>query len=394
MTYVPRNAEIQLRRDLELFPCIGITGPRQSGKSTMIRQVLRDCPYVTFDDPDEERAFRDDPRGFMNRFPDRAIFDEVQRVPELFRYVKMWVDAAPSSRGRFILTGSNQFSLQKNISESLAGRIGLQALLPFETSELPLEARKLQILYGSYPALATRAYEGAREWYAAYFSTYIEKDVRLVYEIGKLADFQALVRLLAARTGAELNSSALSRELGVSANTVDSWISVLEAGYIVFRLPPFHGNIGKRIIKRPKLYFWDTGLVSYLTGLRDIESLEGGPLAGPIFETLIVSELQKKCAHRGLERDFWFYRDYAGGEIDLVLRDYDAKLVEFIEIKSGRTPKSEWARRLEEVSRPLRSYFEPEGLRFRDTIIYRGETQRDWPKPGTDFVNWQEMLIS
>ena len=370
-----------------------VTGPRQSGKSTMIRRVMPDLPYVTFDDPDEELAFRDDPKGFLSRFPDKVILDEVQRVPDLFRYLKMAIDSEPQQKGRFILTGSNQFSFQKGISESLAGRIGLLHLLPFETEEIPERLRVDQMLSGSYPALVAANYDGVREWYSSYFGTYLEKDIRLVFDIGKLTDFQLVVRLLAARTGQEQNAASLSRELGVSAKTVDSWVSVLEAGYLIFRLEPFHGNIGKRLIKRSKLYFWDTGLLCHLTGLRDKDSMEGGPLAGPIFETMVITELKKRSEHRGLERDFWFYRDNAGNEIDLIIHDHAESTVSFIEIKWGQTAKSEWAYHLEKVAGLIIPSFTGQDVSFRRIIVYRGETKLNWPKEGSDYINWQEMLV-
>ena len=394
MDYIARNAEIRLRRYLELFPCVALTGPRQSGKSTMIRHALPDLPYISFDDPDEELAFHRDPKGLLARFPDRVILDEVQRVPDLFRYLKLEIDAEPGRKGRFILSGSNQLSFQKGISESLAGRIGLMPLLPFETEEIPESLRPYQALRGSYPALVASEYEGSREWFSSYFGTYLEKDIRLVFEIGKLSDFQSLVRLIAARTAQELNATSLSRELGISDKTVDNWISVMEAGYILFRLPPFHANMGKRLIKRPKLYFWDSGLACYLAGIRDSDSLEGGPLSGPIFETLIVAELKKRAAHRGMEREFYFFRDNAGDEIDLIIHDHDENSVSFVEIKSSHTAKSDWAYHVERVAALIASLFTREGTKFRSAIVYRGETKRNWPKTGIDFLNWQELLLS
>ncbi len=391
--YINRHAEKLLKTYTTIFPCVAVTGPRQSGKSTMVRRVFPEIPYVSFDDPDEELAFRTDPKGFLARFSGPVILDEVQRVGELFRYIKLSVDADPGMKGRFILTGSNQLTLRKEISESLAGRIGLLSLLPFELAEMPEATRADQILYGGYPALATNANRGAKEWFASYVVTYLEKDVRLVFDIGKLVDFQRLLRLLAARAAQELNASAVSREIGVSSNTVDSWVSVLEAGYIVFRLPPFHANLGKRLIKRPKVYFHDTGLVSYLTGIRDRESLEAGPLGGPLFENFIIAELIKRSLHGGEDKEFFFYRDNSGNEIDLIIQDRDRHETTFLEIKSGFTAKPAWAERLEKTASLIEASVTDPGMAFKCVVIYRGETKRNWPKAGIDFINYEEALL-
>jgi predicted AAA+ superfamily ATPase len=391
--YIHRHAEKLLKTYRDIFPCVAITGPRQSGKSTMVGRLLPEVPYVSFDDPDEELAFRTDPKGFLARFSGQVIFDEVQRVGELFRYIKMAVDAEPDKKGRFILTGSNQLTLRKEISESLAGRIGLLSLLPFEYGEMPEATRGDHLLYGGYPALATTSNFGAKDWFASYVSTYLEKDVRLVFDIGKLVDFQSLLRLLAARTAQEYNASALSREIGVSSNTVDSWVSVLEAGYIVFRLQPFHANLGKRLIKRPKIYFYDTGLTCYLTGIRDRESLEGGPLGGPLFENFVIADLIKRSHHGGEDKVFFFYRDNTGNEIDLIIQDNDSHEMTFIEIKSGFTAKPAWAEQLEKTASLIQQGIGGSGAAFKRVVIYRGETKRNWPKAGIDFVNYEEALL-
>jgi len=389
--YIPRAAEQRLRRYLELFPCVAVTGPRQSGKTTLVRHCLPELPYVSFDDPDEELALNRDPKGFLARFDGPVILDEVQRVPVLQRYLKLVIDAEPSRNGRFILTGSNQLLLQKSLSESLAGRIGLLQLLPLERQELPERLKSRQLLLGGYPALAARDYTGAREWFAAYLSTYLERDVRLVHDIGKLTDFQILVRLLAARCSQESNASSLAKEIGVSSHTVDHWISVLQAGYVGFALQPFHANLGKRLIKRPKLYFWDTGLACHLTGLRDREALEGGPLHGPLFENLVVAELRKHALHAGLDQDFWFYRDGGGTEIDLIIHDHDHGLVRCMEIKTGMTPKPDWAYRLQKAAALIRPGF-PEDHALVCEVVYQGESRSDWPRPGVDFVNLEDIF--
>lgn len=389
--YLPRRAEPRLHELLLNFPVVVLTGPRQSGKSTLVRQVLKGTPYVTFDDPEEQGAFEQDPRGFLRRFEGPVILDEVQRVPKLFRYLKMEVDSAPATVGRYLLTGSNQLLLQRNLSESLAGRAGFLSLLPLETAELPPALRPLQLLRGSYPGLAVRNYAGSRDWFSAYLATYLERDLRVMLDIGKLADFQTLVRLLAARTSQEFNASALAREIGVSSHTIEAWTSALHASYLTFALAPFAANLGKRLIKRQKVYWWDTGLVCSLTGLSTQEALDGGPLAGPLFENLIVAECVKRSLHRGSGEIFWFYRDNSGLEVDLIVEDQAAKTVSLNEIKSGATAKADWATRLKRVAALLSPTWEAQGYVVKCRIIYRGETLKSWPTPDTDFVNWQDL---
>ena len=372
-----------------MFSAVGVTGPRQSGKSTMLQHVFPEYPFTTFDDPAEEFAFSTDPQGFLARFSGPVIFDEVQRVPDLFRYIKMSIDENPELKGRFLLTGSNQFGFLKGAGESLAGRIGLLSLLPFETGEMSADFQLRQIWTGSYPSPVMNNGEGLREWYSSYFRTYLEKDIRNQFDIGKLSDFQVLVRMLAARTGQEINTASLAKEVGVSAKTVDAWISVLEAGYIVFKLQPFHANIGKRLIKRAKLYFWDTGLVSWLTGIQSAPLWEGGPLKGPLFENLVVSECKKRALHTGIENVFMFYRDNGGNEIDLLVIDREHKKITLTEIKAGCTPKAEWSKDIDRIASLLQPVFQD--FSFDRRIIYRGVSRPDWPKSGTSFINWLDL---
>ncbi|MCK5154090.1 MAG: ATP-binding protein [Spirochaetales bacterium] len=340
MEYINRIIEKKLYDYLNIFPVIAITGPRQSGKSTLIQQCLEDkYRYITFDDPMTVDFFYSDPKGFMQQHADRIIFDEVQKVPEIFSYIKIEVDKDRQNYGKYILTGSSQFSLLKKISESLAGRIGLLSLLPFQYRELPDLQKKDQIIYGSYPELVVRKYKNTSEWFGSYINTYIEKDVRTLYNIGNLRDFQQLIRLLAARCSQELNMSSLSREIGVSVKTIQNWVSVLEASYIIFLLPPYHKNLGKRIIKRPKLYFFDTGLVCYLTGIESEDILNKGPLGGSIFENYITAETKKSLLHRDRKDQLFFFRNNAGLEVDLIIENSNERSLTYLEIKNNSTPK-------------------------------------------------------
>jgi hypothetical protein len=393
MPYRHRVLEARLKKYLKLFPAVAVTGPRQSGKSTLLRTALPDFPYVSFDDPEEVHAAEQDPRGFLSRFPESVILDEAQRAPELFSYLKLAIDGDRDRRGHFVLSGSNQFSLSRRLSESLAGRIGLLELHPFEWSEMPKVARKGQMLYGSYPELTMRGHEGAREWYSSYLATYLERDVRLANDVGKLSDFQTLVRLLAVRASQEYNASSLSRDVGVDSKTIESWVSILEASYLVFRLRPWQASIGKRLVKRPKLYFWDTGLICHLAGIRDVEALEAGPLGGPVFENLLVAEILKGSVHRGLDLEAYYFRESNGLEADLLIVDRESGRRWIVDAKSGHTAKAPWTESLGRVAALVgKAKDETARAASHRVVIYRGETRRNWPTPGSDFLNFEDAI--
>ncbi|MEW6526013.1 MAG: ATP-binding protein [Spirochaetota bacterium] len=348
--YYYRKLEKTLAKFLNIFPAVAVCGPRQSGKSTMLQhQFGKQYRYVTFDDPFMRERFTEDPRGFMNEFNNRVIFDEVQKVPEIFNYLKMRIDENRSSYGNFILTGSSQFTMLKNITESLAGRIGLLTLLPFQFSEMPQSLHNQQIIFGSYPENVVRHYYGVHEWYGAYITNYIERDVRTLFNIGNLKDFERLLWLLAAHTAQELNMNKIASDIGVTVKTIKSWISVLEASFIVFTIPPSHYNLGKRIVKRPKIYFYDTGLICYLTGIHTQEFLQNGPLAGPIFENYIMAELKKIISHYNKNVGLFYYRDNSGNEIDCIIEDLYNNKIFLVEIKYTATPKPVFAKKLQKL---------------------------------------------
>lgn len=320
------------------FPIVTITGPRQSGKTTLSKMVFIDRPYVSLEDPDLRQAAQEDPRSFLSRFPDGAVLDEVQRLPEILSYLQTIVDA-DGRMGLYLLTGSRQFGLMSGITQSLAGRTAFVELLPFSIIELagagklPADADTM-LLTGCYPPLYDRELSFS-SWFASYVTSYIERDVRQLLRIQELETFQRFVRLCAGRTGQLLNLSSLAVECGITHNTAKSWISVLEASYIVFLLRPNHSSFNKRLVKMPKLFFYDAGLVSWLLGIRTHEQLETHPLRGNIFETFIISEIFKSRLNRGEQPTFSFWRDSNGNEIDLII-EQGAKLMP-VEIKSGRT---------------------------------------------------------
>ena len=333
-----RKLTATLQRLAKTFPVIAITGPRQSGKTTLAKAVFADKPYITLEDPAERAFALEDAKGFLHRFRDGAIFDEAQRWPDLFSYLQGMIDEEPIP-GKFILTGSQQFGLLAGVSQSLAGRVGMTALLPLSISELPAASQSSQsldtlIIKGSYPALHVRDISPA-DWFASYIATYIERDIRQVLRVHDLSVFQRFVRLCAGRNGQLLNLNALAGETGVSQKTARSWLSVLESSYIVHLLPPYFRNFGKRLIKTPKLYFLDQGLACWLLGIRSHEHLALHPMRGAIFESFIISEFLKSRYNRGLPPDLYFWRDNNGLEADIVF-ERGTKL-QPVEIKSGQT---------------------------------------------------------
>ena len=329
------------------FPVVAVTGPRQSGKTTLVKAAFPRKPYVSLEDLDVRAFARSDPRGFLNEYPDGAILDEVQNVPELFSYLQTLVDEKRKA-GLFVLTGSHQFLLMEHLSQTLAGRVRLLHLLPFSWEELkpagwlPKTTRKT-IFLGAYPALYDRKIPPS-EWYPDYLRTYVERDVRLVKNVGDLSLFQKFLKLCASRTAQLVNLSSIGEECGIRHNTAKAWMSILEASFIVHLLKPHHRNFNKRLVKSPKLYFYDTGLACSLLEIENEAQLRTHPLWGSLFETAIVSELLKHSWNRGLTSHYYFWRDKTGHEIDCVI-DEGGSLTP-LEIKSGETVTADFFKNL------------------------------------------------
>jgi hypothetical protein len=345
---IPRIAAPTVERLARGFPVVAITGPRQSGKTTLARAVFRDKAYVTLEDPDEGSFAREDPRGFLDRFPDGAVVDEAQRCPELFSYLQGLVDRR-RRMGDFVLTGSQQYGLLSGIAQSLAGRVGMLTLLPLSLPELKASGsapkRLEQALWtGGYPAIHDRDV-GPADWLSAYVATYVERDVRQLLSVRDLSQFQLFVRMCAARSGQLLNLSTLAADCGITQPTARQWLGVLEASYLVIRLAPYHRSFGKRLVKTPKLYFLDSGLAAWLLGVRDADTLATHAHRGALFETWAVSEFIKARCNAGASPAAWFWRDRQGHEIDLVCERDDGRL-QAVEIKSGRTWAQDWTRAL------------------------------------------------
>ena len=358
--YIQRSLEPVLKKAAAEFPAVVLTGPRQSGKTTVLKHLFgKECRYVSLEPPDVRVAAMEDPRGFLELYPPPAIFDEVQYAPDLLPYMKERIDAHRDQAGQYLLTGSRNLLLMEKITESLAGRAAILRLLPLSRREttghpgtpLPWESKKAgapparisvrdlwkDFLRGGYPELTADPGRDIGLWHAGYVQTYLERDVRSLRQVGDLSQFQSFLRALAARTAQLLSLTDLARDLGVALNTVKSWLSVLEATYQVIVLRPYFVNVGKRLVKTPKVYFTDVGTLCYLTGLKDPEHAASGPMGGPIMETAVLSEIVKTLTHRGLEPQVYFWRTSAGSEVDIVV-EADGKVVP-IEVKLSATPR-------------------------------------------------------
>jgi hypothetical protein len=355
--YLIRSLEPVLERAAKDFPAVVLTGPRQSGKTTLLKHLFgKTHRHVSLELPDVRAAALADPRGFLAVHPPPVIFDEIQYCPDLLMYVKEVIDAHRSRRGQYLLTGSQNMLLLERVTESLAGRAAIlrllplsvretlgtpEALMPWEnhkrrrTVHLSIESLWDQLLRGSYPELAVEPERGFRLWHGSYMQTYIERDVRLVRQIGDLAVFQNFLRSLAARSGQLINLSDISRDLGAAVNTLKIWLSVLEASHQVVVLRPYFANVGKRLVKTPKVYFTDTGTLCYLSGLKDPDHAAAGPLAGAIFETAVLTEIIKTFVHRGDEPEVYFWRTSTGSEVDFIVQ-MEGRLIP-IEVKLSAT---------------------------------------------------------
>ena len=382
---IPRQAESALLQLARGYPILAITGPRQSGKTTLARSAFPDQPYVSLEDPDTRAFAEEDPRGFLARYPAGAILDEAQRCPVLFSYLQTRVDTH-QRMGQFVLTGSQQFGLLSNITQTLAGRVGLIQLLPFALQELldfhgKASGSLDDLLWrGLYPPLHDRNL-APEQWFANYVMTYVERDVRQIIEMQNLSLFQRFLKMCAARCGQLLNMSSLANDCGVSHKTIGAWLSVLEAGYIVFLLRPHHQNFGKRLVKTPKLYFHDTGLAAHLMGIRDSAHLSIHSARGALFENFVISELQKRRYNQGLASNLYFWRNNTGEEVDVLIEHGD-KLMP-VEIKSGQTFTSDflaglnkWARYAGEKALPAH-------------LVYGGD--ENMTRSGVSVHSWQHM---
>ncbi len=371
MTFFKRKIEGELLKLTTGYPVVTVVGPRQSGKTTLVRRAFPNKPYVNLESPDVRELAQTDPRGFLEPYErDGAIFDEIQRVPSLLSYIQVLVDERRKT-GMFILTGSHQLELHQAISQSLAGRTALLHLLPMSLTELSEAGFKLPLdellLKGGYPRIFSHNLE-ATSAYRSYFQTYVERDVRQLMQVKDLTQFQRFVRTCAGRIGQPLNLEGLGSDVGVSAHTVKHWLSILEASFVIVRLLPYYENFGKRLTKASKLYFTDVGLASYLLGIETEQQMSRDPLRGHLFENLVVTELAKSRLNRGLDPNLYFFRDAHGNEVDVV---YQAgrQLIP-IEIKSSKTFTAEFLK-------PVRFFNDLVGERCGPGfVVYAGEHEQ------------------
>ncbi len=344
---IRRQLHEKLSQMARKFPAVAVTGPRQSGKTTLVQSAFPQKPYVSLEDPDTREFALRDPRGFLSRHAGGAILDEIQRTPELFSYLQAILDTQKRP-GQFILTGSHHLLLLENLSQTLAGRVRMLTLLPFGLEEMrgtPWEAAPLEefLLKGMYPRIYDQDLKPV-DWYPDYIQMYLERDVRLIKNINDLTAFQRFLKLCAGRTGCLLNLSSLAQDCGITHNTARSWLGILEASFLVFLLQPHYRNFKKRLVKTPKLYLYDTGLACALLGIETIDQLDTHPMRGNLFETFVLCELMKRRLHRGLPANLFFWRDKTGHEIDCLMEE-GADLLP-IEIQSGKTVTEDSLRNL------------------------------------------------
>lgn len=380
-----RKLTDKLKQLYQKFPAVAVLGPRQSGKTTLVRETFPSHKYISLEDLDLRSYAETDPRGFLSEYSGKVIFDEIQNVPSLFSYLQTEIDKAKKP-GQFILTGSQHFLLQDNISQTLAGRIAMLYLLPLaidelKTAKLSTDDLEEQLFNGFYPRIYQHHIDPT-DWYPNYVQTYIERDVRQMKNIQDLAVFQKFLKMCASRTGQLLNLSGLAADCGVTHNTARAWISLLQSSFIIFLLQPFHNNIGKRLVKTPKLYFFDTGLVCSLLGIEEKKQLSTHYLKGGIFESFVISELIKARYNQGKIPNLYFWRDKTGHEIDCIIEE--AQQVIPIEIKAAKTIVNDFFSGIEYWKQftPYKS--------SKSYIIYGGDQNQTHRKQAT-VLSWMNV---
>ena len=387
---INRTMTASIEGVFKYLPIITLTGPRQSGKTTLCRKVFSHLPYTNLEDAATLAEVRFDPKAFLAKHPQGVIIDEAQNYPAIFSYLQVAVDEDRMKGGNrhFVVTGSNNLSLMQQITQSMVGRTAVMSLLPLSTEEIlsayPHVKTSEMLLCGGYPAIWANGLDSRRIILSNYYTTYIERDVRSLVNLKDLQAFQMFIRLAAGRIGQEFNASSLSVEVGVSAPTIKNWISVLCASYVLYLMKPYYANIGKRLTKAPKLYFYDTGLASYLLGINTVEQMDVHPLRGNIFENMVVNDMLKHGVNRGQEHSLFFYRDKSQREVD-ILRLLPDNRLEAYEIKSGMTFNTDYFKHLHYLQSLL-------GERIaRTAVIYDGDQENNQPIDG--YCNFRHLSL-
>lgn len=362
------------------YPVVTLTGPRQSGKTTLVKSLFPKHAYANLENPVERDYAASDPVAFLGQFSGGVVIDEIQRVPSLLSYIQCIVDENPEEHGRFILTGSQNLQIMRGVSQSLAGRTALASLLPFSLTEIGGGSDVWETLWRGFFPRIFHDNLNPTEALAFYTATYLERDVRELVKVKDLSRFSQFLRLCAGRTGQLLNAANLAADCGIAGKTALEWVSILEASYIIRRLPPWFANVSKRLSKTPKLYFLDTGLVCYLLGIDSPGQLANHPLRGAIFETFVMTEFWKHYANCGVTDRLFHYRDGAQREIDLVDECGSSRLL--VEIKSGQTPNAEWGETLKRISAALPG-------ESRLCVIYGGRSSQ--MRSGVEYVSWSRI---
>lgn len=378
---IQRDAKNKILEMAAKFPVILLTGPRQSGKTTLCKNVFKNYRYVSLENPDNLEFAQNDPRGFLKLYDKYVIIDEAQNCPAIFSYIQQIIDES-TINGQYIITGSQNFLLLQNITQSLAGRVYIMELLPFCNNELNSKSWSDAVVKGGYPRMYNNKIE-PNDYFSNYIQTYIERDMRTLLNVRNLSTFRKFVNLLAHYTGQLVNYNHLSKEVGVDAKTIQSWISILEAKFIVFTLKPLNNNFTKRLVKSPKLYFYDSGIPAFLLGITNGDDLITSNYKGALFENYAITEIIKLLRNQGDNRSLYFWRDSNGNEIDLIIER--GKNVQLIEIKASETIKSEFIKSVHYLDNKMKD-FNVQHYLF-NTI------QHSQQRTNETIVSWQEVKV-